>query len=40
MALFGFGKKKEEKAAPACACNSGCPTSEATEIVNDCCPEA
>ena len=37
MALFGFGKKKEEKAAPACACNSGCPTSEATEIVNDCC---
>lgn len=40
MALFGFGKKKEEKAAPSCACNSGCPASQAPEIVNDCCPEA
>lgn len=39
MALFGFGKKKEEK-VPACACNSGCPTSEAEEMVNDCCAEA
>lgn len=39
MALFHFGKKKEEtpsccgsapvKAAPACACNSGAPTYEA-----------
>lgn len=38
MALFG--KKKEEKKASACACNSGCPTSEATEITSDCCPEA
>ncbi|MEG0271466.1 MAG: thioredoxin family protein [Clostridia bacterium] len=41
MALFGLGKKKEEeKKAPACACNSCCPTSEATEIANDCCAEA
>ena len=40
MALFNFGKKKEEKKAPACACNYGCPTSEATEIVNECCGEA
>lgn len=38
MALFGFGKKKEEKKAPACCCN--CPTPEATDITNDCCPEA
>lgn len=41
MTLFGFGKKKEEeKNAPGCACSGGCPTSEATEIINDCCPEA
>lgn len=41
MALFGMGKKKkEEKKAPACACHCGCPTSEAAEMVNDCCPEA
>ena len=39
MELFGK-KKEEEKKAPACACNSGCPTSETTEITNDCCPEA
>lgn len=38
MALFG--KKKEEKKAPACACNGGCPTNEVNEIVNDCCAEA
>lgn len=36
MALFGK-KKEEEKKVPACACNSGCPVSEATEITNDCC---
>lgn len=24
MALFGFGKKKEEKAAPSCGCSGGC----------------
>ena len=41
MASFNFGKKKEEeKKTPACACSSGCPTSEAEEIANDCCPEA
>ena len=41
MALFNFGKKKEEeKKTPACACSSGCPTSESAEIANDCCPEA
>lgn len=41
MALFNFGKKKEEKKkTPAYACNSGCPTSEAEEITNNCCPEA
>ena len=27
-----FNKKKKETKAPACACNAGCPTSEATEI--------
>ena len=40
MALFNFGKKKEEKKEPACACNCGCPTSEATEMVSTCCGEA
>ncbi len=39
MALFGK-KKEEEKKTPACACNSGCPTSEITEITSDCYPEA
>ena len=40
MALFNFGKKKEEEkktSAPACSC--GCPTGEAEEITNDCCSE-
>lgn len=36
MALFGK-KKEEEKKAPACACNSGCPGPETTEITSDCC---
>lgn len=41
MALFNFGKKKEEeKKKPDCACSCDCPTSEAEEIINDCCPEA
>ncbi len=40
MALFNFGKKKEEKKVPACACGGACPTSEVKEIKNDCCPEA
>ena len=39
MALFKFGKKKEEKKVPACACNSGCQTAEITEITNNCCSE-
>ena len=38
MALFG--KKKEEKKTPACACNSGYPSDERTEISRECCPEA
>lgn len=40
MALFNFGKKKEEKKAPACACGCDCPTSEAEKTTNECCPEA
>lgn len=40
MALFNFGKKNKEKKAPACACSCGCPTSETTEIVNECCGKA
>ncbi len=40
MALFNFGKKKEETKAPACACNCDCPTSEAMEVVSTCCGEA
>ena len=36
MALFNFGKKKEEeKKTPAC----GCAASEAESITNDCCPD-
>lgn len=41
MALFNFGKKKEEeKKIPAPVCSCGCPIEEAEEITNDCCPEA
>ncbi|MEG1559711.1 MAG: thioredoxin family protein [Clostridia bacterium] len=39
MALFGK-RKAEEKAAPACACNGNCVTTEVTQIINDCYPEA
>ena len=39
MALFNFGKKKEEQKAPACACNCGCPTSETESITHACCGE-
>ncbi|MGM9632122.1 MAG: thioredoxin family protein [Eubacteriales bacterium] len=38
MALFNFGKKKEEEkkiSAPICSCD--CPTGEAEDIGNDCC---
>ena len=34
MALFNFGKKKEEKKTPACACRCGCPTSQTAEFAN------
>lgn len=34
MALFGFGKKKEEAKAPACCCGS-----DKSEVVNTCCGE-
>ena len=27
-----FNRKNKEEKTPACACNAGCPTSEATEI--------
>ena len=27
-----FNRKNKEEKLPACACNAGCPTSEATEI--------
>ena len=40
MALFNFGKKKEEKKAPTCACNCVSPSSEVGKITNDCCSEA
>lgn len=43
MALFGFGKKKNEAAqTPVCACDGSCPASEAAETgkVNGCCSEA
>lgn len=38
MALFHFGKKKEEKKTPVCACSS----SDNTRVESDapCCPEA
>ena len=40
MALFNFGKKKDkETKAPACCCNGSCPTSETTEVINECCGE-
>jgi len=40
MALFNFGKKKEEeKKTPACACSCGGAASEAESITNDCCPD-
>lgn len=41
MSLFNFGKKKEEKKAPACACSCGgaCEIGK-IDISNDCCPDA
>lgn len=40
MALFDFGKKKEEKKTPTCACSCGCPASETKEIAKENCSQA
>lgn len=41
MGLFGFGRKKEEKAkAPACVCNGPCETYEAEAAAGACCDGA
>jgi len=39
MALFGFGKKKEETNVPACSCSNGCEImdAEVAESLADCC---
>ena len=39
MALFGFGKKKEETNVPACSCSNGCKImdAEVVESLADCC---
>lgn len=34
MSLF---RKKKEQAAPKCACNGNCSTSEVINVTNDCC---
>ena len=40
MALFNFGKKKEEKMkSPAPTCSCGCSANKAASIASDCCPE-
>lgn len=40
MALFNFGKKKdEEKKAPTCACSCGCSANEAENAAAECCPD-
>lgn len=39
MALFNFGKKKEEKKASSCGCSCGCSASGTEKITNDCCPD-
>ena len=40
MALFNFGKKKdEEKKAPTCACSCGCSANEAENSATECCPD-
>lgn len=40
MALFDFGKKKEEKKTPTCACSCGCTAREAKEITKENCSQA
>lgn len=38
MAIFNFGKKKEEKKkTPACVCNDDCLSSEKESIISKCC---
>lgn len=40
MALFNFGKKKEEeKKAPTCACSCGCSANETDNSTTECCPD-
>lgn len=39
MAMFRFGKKKEEKKAPASGCCCGCSATEIEHIENECCGE-
>ena len=39
MALFNFGKKKEEKKSE-CSCGCGCSGNEPETVSSDCCPEA
>lgn len=39
MALFDFGKKKEEKKAPTCACSCGSSANEADNSVTSSCPD-
>lgn len=39
MALFNFGKKKEEK-KPECSCGCGCSGNEPETVSSDCCSEA
>lgn len=42
MALFGFGKKKEDANIPTCTCNGGCEVVEAevVESTGNCCGTA
>lgn len=41
MALFSFGRKKEEERnVPTRACGGGCPAGETEEVTSDCCSEA
>lgn len=39
MALFNFGKKKNEEKEPACACSCSCSTAEETTPIKNCCSE-
>lgn len=39
MALFNFGKKKEEKKTSVCSCGCGCSSSAAEKDTNSCCPD-